>query len=134
MSIDESTGGWVDETALLILNEESLSDPLVDDDDSDEGLVLGLVVCLIDGLTKLSDFVLKHLATHGITNTITIDDEVLWENTSILALEAAEGSLDAVLERRTNDFLALALNDSLGPVLAHVLIDRGTETDNGVRA
>jgi hypothetical protein len=40
----------------VLLNEEPLSDPLVDNDDCHEGLLLGLVVGLINGGLELSHF------------------------------------------------------------------------------
>lgn len=97
---------------MLILKEEPLSDPLVHNDHSDARLLLGHVVGLSYGLAQLIDFLLKHLASHGITNTVTVYDEVLWIVTMSL-LEAPKGSLDSILELLVDNLLAFALSDAL---------------------
>jgi hypothetical protein len=96
----------------VLFNEEPLSDPLVDDDDCDEGLLLGQVVGLVDGLPQLGDLLLKHLSAHAIAHTVAIDNKVVWVVTTSIS-EAAEGTLDGVLELGTNDLLALLLDDPL---------------------
>lgn len=83
----------------VLLNKESLSDPLVDDDDCHEGLFLGLVVGLINGCLELRYLLKKNLASHSITNTISIDDEV-FRVVLVLVSETAKSSLDGILELR----------------------------------
>ena len=97
---------------MLILNEEPLSDPLVHNDNCDEGLLLGCVIGLIDGLTKLSNLLLKYLLAHSITDTITVNDEVLREITVPLS-KATKRSLDCVLQLLVDDLLPFALKDAL---------------------
>ena len=111
LGVDQATRGWVHDTTA-VLQEESLSDPLVDDDNSDVRLLLGQVVGLVDGLPQLGDLLLQHLSAHPIAHTVAIDNKVVWVVTTSIS-EAAEGSLDGVLELDTHDLLALLLDDPL---------------------
>jgi len=106
-----------------------LSDPLVDNDNCDEGFLFGRVIGLIDSLAKLSDFSLQNLTTHAIANTISVNDEVLGIVLVVLE-EAFEGSLDSIFELGADDFLALPLDDPLRPILALGLVDACAETDD----
>jgi hypothetical protein len=83
----------------ILLNEEPLSDPLVDNDDCHEGLLLGLVVGLINGGLELSHFLEKNLASHRITYPIPIYDEML-RVVLVLVSKAPECPLDSILELR----------------------------------
>lgn len=76
--VNQASRGRVLKCTVLTLNKESLSDPLVDDDNSYVRLFLCQVVGLIDSLSDLGDFLLEYLSSHGITNTIPVDDEVIW--------------------------------------------------------
>ena len=96
----------------LVLNEEALCDALVHDDDRDDWLLLGSVVGLSDGLTELVHLLLKDLLPHAIANTVTVDDEVLRVITMLL-LEAAECTLDGILQLLVDDFLPFLLDDAL---------------------
>lgn len=132
LGVNESPAGWVVKPALAVLNEEPLCDPLVHNDDSDVGLLLGEVVGLIDGLSKLLDFCLKNLPAHGITNTVSVDNEML-RVVSMSLYEAAKSSLHGLLELLGDDLLTLALQDPLRVVLTSLLVDTGAEPDNGLR-
>ncbi len=118
---------------MAVGNKESLSDPLVDDNHRNEGLSLGGVVGLVDGLAELSDLLLEDLPSHGITDTISVDDEVL-RVISVVVVETSESTFDAVLQLAVDDLSTLRLNDALRVVLTATLVDSGTETDNGVGA
>ena len=118
---------------MVIRNKESLSDPLIDDNHRNEGLRLGLVVGLIDGLAQLSDFLLEDLPSHCITDTISVDEEVL-RIISVVVIKTSESTFDAVLQLAVDDLPTLWLNDALRVVLTATFVDSGTETDNGVRA
>jgi hypothetical protein len=106
---------------LSVLDEETLSDALVHNDDSDEGLLLGRVVGLIDGLPELVDLLLEDLFPHGITHSVSVDDEVLWIITMSL-LEAPKRTLDGVFQLLVDNLLSLALHDALRVVLAARLV------------
>ena len=99
------------ESASLVFNEEPLSDPLVDDDHSDERLLLGEVIGLVDRLAKLLDFLLKDLSAHCVSNSISVNDDVLWV-VSMALFKADEGSLHGVLELLRNDLLAFTLKNA----------------------
>lgn len=72
------------------------------------------------------------LGSHGISNTISIDENVLWEGTVVVVSECLESTLEVLLEHaRADDLLALlALGTRLGVVLAHVFIVSCAETDD----
>ena len=126
LSVDQASRRRVHQTVAVVFQEETLSDPLVDDDDSDLRLDLSQVVGLIDGLSELSHLLLEDLSAHSIADTVTIDYEVL-RVAATLVSKGAESSLDSLLELRANDLLSLLLDDAVTPVLAESLVDRGTE-------
>jgi hypothetical protein len=128
LGINEGTRGRVDELATAILNEEALSDALVHDDDCDRRLLLGCVVGLLDGLAELLHLLLEDLTSHGIANTITVDDEVL-RVVSMSLCEGTESALDSILELLVDDLLSLPLSDPLTVVLASGLVNTGAETN-----
>ena len=117
---------------VLLLDEESLRNSLVDNDDSHLWLRLVLAVKFVDGLLELRDFVLEHLVSHGITDTISEDDEVGWESPVVVACKHLNGSLDGVLHLLLNNFLALALDQEVRVVLTKFTVGGSRETDNGV--
>lgn len=127
--INQAPRGGILDSTLLILDEESLSDPLVDNDHCDVGLLLGQVVGLIDGLSELNNLLLKNLASHAITDSISVDNEVLWV-VSMLFTEMSKRPLDGILQLLVYDLLPFALEDPVTVVLAPRFVDSGTETDN----
>lgn len=117
------------------LLEESLSDSLVDDDQGVlwKARVSGLeLVLLLDNLVELLQLVGDDLGSHGVSDTISIDDDVVWEGTVVLVSECLESTLEVLLEHtRADNLLALlALGTRLGVVLAHVLVVGSAETDD----
>ena len=97
---------------MLILNKESLSDPFVNDYHSDAGFLLCLVVDLGDCIFQLSDFLLKYLSSHSISNSISVDNEVFWE-VIMFILEALKGSHNCVFELPVNYLLSSFLDNLL---------------------
>lgn len=75
--VDDATA-WRVEEALAFLDKEALSDALVDNDDSDGGRRCNLVIELLDDLLELRNLSAQDLLAHGVTDTITIDNEVGW--------------------------------------------------------
>lgn len=78
IGVDDATRWWVYQLSISIFNEESLCDSLVHNNNSDVWSCATLVVDIIDSLLELLNFVLDNLLSHGISNTISEDDEVLW--------------------------------------------------------
>jgi hypothetical protein len=78
--------GWV-ENLMADLFEESLSDSLVDNNQSDlrKRLLLasGLSILVSHDLLELLEFKLNDLLSHGITNTISVDENVVGKLTSV---------------------------------------------------
>lgn len=127
---------------LLSLLEESLANTLVHDDQCDlRGLLLVLFrnVILADAvlkchnLVKLGEFLVNDLLAHGITDTITVDEDVLGHLTVEVPV-ALEGTLEVVgQDGGRDDLLSLDwLWTGLCIVLAEVGVVSGTEADRGL--
>lgn len=117
------------------LLEESLSNTLVDDDQSmlwKSWIVCLKTILLLDNLVELLQLMADNLGSHGISNTISVDEDVVWEGTVVLVSECLESTLEVLLEHtRADDLLALlALGTRLGVVLAHMLVISCAETDD----
>ena len=65
--------------AFAIVHKESLCDSFVHNDESDGRLLGTLVVHLVDDILELSYLFLDNLSSHGISNSISVDDEVIRE-------------------------------------------------------
>lgn len=109
-----------------------MCDSLVNNDDSDERLLLGRVVCLIDCLSELLNFFLENLTSHSIAYTISVDNEMFREILMTLT-ENTHGSLDCIFQVPVNDLLTFSLNDPLTVVLTPLGVNTSTETNNRIR-
>ena len=120
--------------------EESLSDSLVYDDQGvlREHRLLGRVeaVLLLHDLVELLELVADDLSPHGIANSVSVDEDVVWELALVVVAEGLECALEVFLENTgADDLLALlALRTCLGVVLAHVLIVGGAEANDALLA
>lgn len=76
--IDAASWRRILKVTILILYKESLCNSLIDNDKCEIGLLFSFVVGFINCFSELSDLLLKHLASHSITNTISVNDEMLW--------------------------------------------------------
>jgi len=87
---------------------------------------------LLYDLLKLFKFVSDNLGSHGVADTISVDEDVIRQLSLVVISECLEGALEVLLENtRADNFLALlSLWTSLGVVLAHVLIIGSAETDD----
>lgn len=114
--------------------EESLSNTLVDNDQSFiwKFAFVSILVFHRDNLVELLKLVTDDLSSHGISNTISVNEDVIWEGTIVVVFKCFESLLEVLLEHaRADDLLALlALGTRLGVVLAHVLVVGSTEADN----
>ena len=87
--VNIGTLGWVENVCLvraLILLEESLSHTLIDDDECDIGKWFSLefrVIFVGEDFLELIELVLDDLLAHGITDSVTIDEDLLWESTLV---------------------------------------------------
>jgi len=83
-----------------------------------------------DDLVELVEFLVDDHLSHGITDTITVDEDVLGHG-SIEVAVTLEGTLEVVGEDAGgNNFLSLLrLRSGLGIVFAEVGIVRGAESD-----
>eukprot|EP00351_Strombidinopsis_sp_SopsisLIS2011_P003794 CAMPEP_0116873660 /NCGR_PEP_ID=MMETSP0463-20121206/4889_1 /TAXON_ID=181622 /ORGANISM="Strombidinopsis sp, Strain SopsisLIS2011" /LENGTH=178 /DNA_ID=CAMNT_0004516061 /DNA_START=508 /DNA_END=1041 /DNA_ORIENTATION=+ len=84
-----------------------------------------------DDFVKLLQFSIYDLLTHRIANTISVDEDVLWQGTVVVFSVAFEGTHEVVgQDLGANDFLTLLwLRTSLGIVLTKVCVVSGTETN-----
>lgn len=149
--VNVGTLGWVVNKlslSMLCLLEESLANALVYNNQSNLGWLSGSLgrVCLFSRFVEQSVFlsndfvellklVVNDLLTHGVTDTITVDEDVLWH----LAIElfvAVKGALEVIREHgRRNNFLPfLWLGACLGIVLAHEWVISSTEANGGLLA
>jgi hypothetical protein len=84
------------------LFEESLADSLVDDDKGHvrkRSSVLALGVVLVSqNLLELVELVLNDLLSHGIADTITIDENVVGQRASVVVTVSLEGTTEVLLE------------------------------------
>lgn len=130
--VNERAWWWILKIAIRIFYKESLCDSLVNNDDSDERLLLGRVVCLIDCLSELLNFFLENLTSHSIAYTISVDNEMFREILMTLT-ENTHGSLDCIFQVPVNDLLTFSLNDPLTVVLTPLGVNTSTETNNRIR-
>jgi hypothetical protein len=116
------------------LLEESLSHTLVD---NNQGMLwqwrwIICFVLLLDDLTELFKLVTDYLSSHGIADTVSVDENVIWKGTVVVISKRLESGFKVVLKHaRADDFLALlALGTCLRIVFAHVLIVCCAETND----
>lgn len=142
--VDIGTLRRVEDLALLVtttasLLEEPLSDTLVHDDQSHvgKGVALVLRVVLVSkDLLKLVQLELDDLLSHGIADTITIDEDVVRQCAAVVVLVGCESAAEVLLQDvRRDDLLALlTLRAGLSVVLAQERIVGGHETNDTLLA
>lgn len=131
-AIDDATGGRVLKVASLVLYEEALRDSLVHNDEGNARL-LTVAIDFHEHLLELSDLRGDDLVSHGITDTISVDDKVSGKVRLVSLLEGLDGSLEGVTHLSTHDFLTLRLHNELGEVLGELGVDGSSESDDGGR-
>lgn len=128
--VDNAAAGWVLEASIAALLEERLHDALVDDHKTDLGLGGSLVVDALASIDKLADFTVNDLIALSPADTIAEDDDVGGVLAVVAFGEVLNGLLQAVLQLRVDDFLTLLLDDEVTEVLGHLLVGRGSETND----
>jgi len=118
------------------LLEESLSHTLVHNDQGDfrDGLSGGLRIASVlhgDDAIELLQLLVNDLLAHGVTDTVTVDEDVGGEASVVELAVGLEGAREVVRQDGgRDDLLALdRLRASLCVVLAHVGVVRGTEAN-----
>lgn len=114
----------------MILNEESLRDPLVHHDHSYIWFCGRLVIKQVDSSFKLGNLTSKHLITLGITHTVSVDDDISWELVLVVNRESPDSLTDRLLHVVLHDLLALPLNQIITVVLTHLLVDGSREAND----
>jgi hypothetical protein len=122
--VNDASRGRIVIGSILTFNKESLGDSLVDNDDSDLRFLSSSIVHFTNSLSDLGYFLGKYLLSHGITNSISEENEVFRESlVSISSLERFHSHLQSFTEFLSDNLLASLLDDSLGIVLGHSRID-----------
>lgn len=120
--------------------EESLPNSLVDDDQGVlwQRWLFGWVkaILLLHYLRELLKLVGDDLGPHRVTNSISVDEDVVWELALVVVSECLESALEVLLEHaRADDLLTfLTLRARLSIVLAHMLIIGGAEANDALLA
>jgi len=120
--------------------EESLPNSLVDDDQGVlwQRWLFGWVkaILLLHYLRELLELVGDDLGPHRVTNSISVDEDVVWELALVVVSESLESALEVLLEHaRADDLLTfLTLRARLSIVLAHMLIIGGAEANDALLA
>lgn len=97
----------------MVLNEESLTDSLVDYNESDLWFVLSTVVTCIDCILELHNFTPDHLVFHRLTHSISVDDKVGRVVAVVTLSICFDGSQDRLSHVTLHKFLVLLLDDVL---------------------
>lgn len=132
--VDNAAGRRVGKSTVRLLDEETLSDALVHDNDSNSRLFSNLVVEISNDRSELGDLVGKDLLSHRITDTISVDDEVSGLRSFMGVLEAMNSFSDEIFHLVLDDFLSLSLHDIIRIVLTHGAVGGSGETNNGLFA
>ena len=131
MGVEDGAGGWVREAAPFVFEEESLGNPLVNDDHGDLGGG-SLVVELLDGFAELGDLSGEDLLSHGITDTVAVNDEVGRLLSFVAFLKAGDGLPDQILHLVIDDLCSLGHEQVVRVVLGHRLVGACSEADHGL--
>ncbi len=119
---------------MTIRDEESLRNALINDDHSEFWFQTSWVL-LCDRSLKLRNLRFKHLTALGITNTVSVDDEIGGrESLGIILDKGSDGLRDGLPHTLLHNLLTFPLNQVLTVVLGHFLVNRCRETDNAVGA
>ena len=97
---------WIEDLSLSIagtagLLKESLTHTFVDNDECDFGKWKAFslrVVLVCENHLKLVELKLYDLFTHGITNTITIDEDVVWQLSLVIVAVGLECTTEVFLK------------------------------------
>lgn len=83
--VHNAARGWVLETSSVILDKEALCDSLIDNDKGDLGLLGGLVVKFGESLPELDQFLVNHLFSLGIADTVAENNEVRGQQALVMS-------------------------------------------------
>jgi len=123
MFIDNAAAGRVLRLTLAIDNEESLTYPLVDNDDRDFRLDRCLVVNITDRILELRDFYVEHLVALSVSNTVTVNYKVGGEFSLVVLSEGFYGRFNRLNHLFLDYLLALGLDQVITEVLTQIRVD-----------
>lgn len=130
--VDNASRWRISQPALLIFHEESLSDAFVDNNNRNLRFWSSFVVQLVDCTFKLWNFSWKHLVTHSITYTISIDDEICRKLVLVFVSEHLDCFLQSLFHVLLDNFLTFFLDNMFRIVLAHLFVSWCREPNNRV--
>ena len=131
-TINDAPTWRISELPLGIFHKESLIDSFVHNNECDLRQLVYDSVRFGDSFLKLWDFPVKDLLSLGITNSISVYDEIGWKHAFVilLTLEGVDSTLEGLLHLSLNYLLAFFLNQILAVVLTHTLVDGSSKTHN----
>ena len=92
------------------------------------------VVFVSQNLLQLLKLEVNDLLAHGIANTVTINENVVWKGSAIVLTVCLKGTSEVLLEDvgRDNFLALLSLRTGLSVVLAHILVIGGNKTNDAL--
>ena len=120
----------INKLTTSVLDEESLSDALVDYNERNLWLVASRIVHFGESLAKLKDLFVDDLLSHSISDAISEDYEVCWKFTIVMLGKDADSALKMILHLSLHYLFTFPLNDMLTEVLAEFGIDACSESDH----
>lgn len=119
--VDNRAWRWIlDLLSFLGEHEHPLVDSLVDDNKSHRRLTK-LVVRVLENLLELRDFLIYDLISHALSNTVSVNDDLVWKS-SVSSLITVKCLLHGLVELLLNDFLTFALDDDVRVVLGEKIV------------
>lgn len=132
-SVDVSALWRVEDLSLSLFLEEPLANSLVNENKCNVR-VLVFTVNFLDDLLQLVQLVMNDLRAHRVTDTVSVDKNVVGHVTIVVVLVCFESVYEVVKQNLLgDDFFAFDfLRAGLREVLAHVRVVRGTEANDGL--
>lgn len=96
-------------TSLRSLDEHTLVDPLVNNDQSNWRNTGDLVVERLEHLLELPDFLFDDLISHSLADSVSVDDNPLWILVVMVLGKRLYGLLHTLIKIGLNKFLPLFL-------------------------
>ena len=109
--VNDSAWLWVHHLLIIVLDEHSLIDPLVDHDKSNKWWVHVVESVLEDG-SDLRYLGIHDLLAHLVAYTISVDDDLLGVRTDIL-VEFIKGTVEDTIQVLLDDLLVFGLTDDI---------------------
>lgn len=132
LGVNDTSRWWILHClSVSALDEHPLVDSLVHDDESDLRRV-HLVVERLDSFLELLYLFVNDLRELSFTNSVSVDDDLVWQRSIVLGRETSESVLHALVEVLSDEFLALWLDDDVTVGTCALSVVGGDETNDGL--